>query len=59
MTYIEMLQGSTRTNAPIVKRAVITDSRSAHRAARVIEATDYRPDPNVVAVMRQSHGMAG
>jgi hypothetical protein len=56
---MEMLAGNSRTNAPIVKRAVITDARSANCAARAVEATDYRPDPDVLAVMRQRHGMAG
>jgi hypothetical protein len=59
VTYMEMLQGSTRTNAPVIKRAVITDARSANCAARVMQATDYRPDPAVLACMRQSHSFCG
>lgn len=59
MTYMDMLQGNTRTSAPVVKRATITDTRTAQNYARTVAAQDFRPDPEIRAVMRQRYGVCG
>lgn len=53
MNYMDMLKGNSNTHAPIVKRASVVDSRSAQRVAEVIAAQDFRPDREILAVMRQ------
>lgn len=59
MKYMDLLQGNTRTNAPVIKRATIVDRRSAHRVAEVIMAQDYVPNREVMECMRQRHSFAG
>lgn len=53
MNYMDALTGHTRTNTPVVKRATITDSRSAHNYARTVAAQDYVPSREVLDAFKQ------
>lgn len=53
MNYMDALTGHTRTQTPVVKRAPITDSRSALSAAQTVAAQDYVPSREVLDAFRQ------
>lgn len=51
--YMDALQGRTNTFAPIVLRSRVANRRDAVRAATIVEATDFRPDPTIAIVRKQ------
>jgi len=53
------ITGHHRTAAPVVKRATVQDSRTAQSASHHWEREEYRPDPAILSVMRQRHGVCG
>lgn len=59
MNYMDRLTGNTRTHTPTIARASVTDSRTAVSAARAQDDRDYRPDRDILACMRQRHGVCG
>lgn len=62
MSYMDRLNGTARTHAPVVKAATITDARSAQgwaRARAVVDAEDDAGFREARALMFQRTGVCG
>jgi hypothetical protein len=62
MSYMDMLERKTTTNAPVVKRRTVEDERSAVAAAQdedVSARYDWKPNPHTLALMKQRYGPCG
>lgn len=61
MTYMEMLAGSTRTNAPVRRVATIGTAQDARRYAATMQRSDDDSHEfrSMRALMHQSYSFAG